>query len=151
MNEVSERRAFQEILRKVSEKWKRENLDIVPPYSKEQIQNSFDKIGKLVSRDIFQVYTTFGGLTDCQIDSNLLSFWSLEQLVAENSECKSEFTAFGDFLIYSHSYGYKYENENVSSVYSDLDGGEYIKISESVEEFFNLYLTDPMKIGLYEE
>lgn len=142
---------LKETLRKISEKWKKENLKTVSPYSKEQIQDTFDKIGKLVSKDIFQIYTTFGGLADGEMDSNLLSFWNLNQLVAENSSLKSNLTLFGDFLIYSHLYGYKYENENVSSVYSDFETGEYIKISESVEEFFNLYLTNPMKIGLYKE
>lgn len=140
-----------EILQKISEKWKKENLELVSPYSEEHIQNSFDKIGKLVSKDIFQVYTTFGGMSEGEIDCNLLSFWNLNQLVVENTSLKSDLALFGDFLVYSHLYGYKYENENISSVYSNFETGEYLKISESVEEFFNLYLTDPMEIGLYKE
>lgn len=140
-----------EILQKISEKWKKENLEIVSPYSEEKIQNSFDKIGKLVSKDIFQVYTTFGGMSEGEMDSNLLSFWNPDQLVVENSRLKSNLILFGDFLIFSHLYGYKYENEDISSVYSDFETGEYLKISESVEEFFDLYLTNPIEIGLYKE
>ena len=105
-----------EILQKISEKWKKENLELVPCYSEEQIQNSFDKIGRLVSKDILQVYTTFGGMSEGEMDSNLLSFWNLDQFVGENKSLKSDLALFGDFLIYSHLYGYKYENENISSV-----------------------------------
>jgi hypothetical protein len=141
----------QETLQKIVEKWKDENLELVSPYSVEQVQKNFDKIGKLVSKDILQIYTTFGGIADENIDSNLLSFWTLEQLVVENSSRKSDFILFGDFLIFSHLYGYKYENKNISSVYSDFETGEFLKISESVEEFFHLYLTNPREIGLYKE
>jgi len=140
-----------EIFQKIVQKWKGENLGILSPYSEKQIQNSFDKIGKSVSKDIFQVYLNVGGLADGKMDSNLLSFWSLEQIVAENLKYKTDFTLFGDFLISSHLYGYKYENENISSVYSDFETGEYLEISDSVEDFFNLYLTNPVEIGLYQE
>lgn len=133
------------------EKWKGENLKITEPCSEEQIQNSFNKISKPISKDVLQVYTIFGGLADCEMDSNLFSFWTLEQLVNENLEFKTEFTLFGDFLIFSHLYAYKYENENISSVYTDYGINEYTKISESVEEFFDLYLTNPLEIGLYQE
>jgi hypothetical protein len=140
-----------ELLQKIFEKWKGENLQIVSPYSEEQIQSSFDKIGKLVSKDIIQVYMTFGGMSETEMDSNLMSFWNLDQIIIENKSKKSNLTLFGDFLIYSHLYGFRYENENISSVYSDFEMGEYVKICESVEEFFNLYLTNPMEIGLYKE
>jgi hypothetical protein len=62
-----------ELLQKIFEKWKGENLQIVSPYSEEQIQSSFDKIGKLVSKDIIQVYMTFGGMSETEMDSNLKS------------------------------------------------------------------------------
>ena len=140
-----------EILQKIAEKWKEENLQIVLPYAKEQIKSAFDKIGKLVSKDIIQIYTTFGGIANEGIDSNLLSFWSLEQMIAENLKFKTDFALFGDFLIFSHLYGYKYENEDVSSVYCDFGTGKYLRTSDSVEEFFDLYLTNPTEVGLYKE
>ena len=137
---------------KIFEKWQAEGLQVVSPYSEEQIKNSFDKIGKSVSADVLRVYTSFGGIDWNQpMDSNLLSFWTLDQIVAENSARRSELVFFGDFLIFSHLYGYRYENENISSVYSDFETGEYLKIADSVEDFFRLYLTDPMEIGLYKE
>ena len=63
-----------EILQKIAEKWKGENLEIVSPYSEEQIKCAFDRIDKLVSKDIIQIYTTFGGISNEGMDSNLLSF-----------------------------------------------------------------------------
>lgn len=136
------------LLEKVIEKWKKEELKIVQPYSETQVREAFDKIGKLVSKDVMQIYTSIGSMND-NMDLNLLCFWNLDNLVTENLNHKSEFTLFGDFLINSHFYGYKYENENISSVYSDFQTSEHIKIAESVEEFLHLYLTDPWEIGLY--
>lgn len=140
-----------EILEKVAEKWKSEDLKIVSPYSDEQIKNAFDKIGKPASKDILQIYTAFGGIADWGMDSNLLGFWTLEQIVDENLKIESDFALFGDFFIFTYLYGYKYVNENVSSVYSNSESEEYTKVADSVEEFFNLYLTDPVEIGLYQE
>lgn len=137
-----------EILENVIQKWKNEELEVVQPYSETQVREAFDKIGKSVSKDIIQIYTSIGSMNDT-MDLNLLCFWNLGNLVTENLNHKSKFTLFGDFLINSHFYGYKYENENISSVYSDFETGEYIKIAESVEEFLHLYLTDLIEIGLY--
>lgn len=86
-----------EMLLKVVNKWKAENLEIASPYSKRHIQSAFAKIGKSISKDIIEIYTTFGGLADEMMDSNLLSFWTLDQLVYENSSRKSDFVLFGDF------------------------------------------------------
>ena len=72
-------------------------------------------------------------------------------MIAENLKFKTDFALFGDFLIFSHLYRYKYENEDVSSVYCDFGTGEYLKTSNSVEEFFDLYLTNPTGVGLYKE
>lgn len=54
-------------------------------------------------------------------------------------------------MIYSHFYGYKFENEKISSVYSDFETGEFMKVSDSTEECFHLYITNPIEIGLYKE
>ncbi|MEO6588158.1 MAG: hypothetical protein ABIP06_02420 [Pyrinomonadaceae bacterium] len=101
---------MQEILQKIVEKWKGENLEIISAYSEKQVRGEFDKIGELISKDVLQVYKTIGGIADQDMDSNLLSFWTLEQIVAENSSHKSDFVLFGDFLIFSHLYGYKCES-----------------------------------------
>ncbi len=85
------------------------------------------------------------------MDNSLFSFWTLNQLVDANEKYKSDFTLFGDFLIDSHYCGFKYENENLSSVYSDFESGKLLKIADSVEEFFNLYLTSPIEVGFYQE
>jgi hypothetical protein len=71
-------------------------------------------------------------------------------IVKENS-ASSELTCFADFLIESHRYAFKYENENTSSVYSNCESEDFVKIADSIEQFFDLYLTNPNKIGLFEE
>ena len=148
---------LKEKLAKVINRWHKENLGLVSPYSERRILDSFAAVGNLISNDVFELYNVVGGMSDGEIDLTLLSFWSLEQVIKENSLkseytlLESEYTLFADFLVYSHLYAFKYENENTSSIHSDYETGEFVKIANSVEEFFNIYLTNPNKIGLFEE
>jgi len=89
-------------------------------------------------------------MTDEDMDESLLSVWTLERIAKENSTV-SELTYFADFLINSHSYAFKFENINTSSVYSDWESGDFVKVADSIEQFFDLFLTNPNKIGLFEE
>ena len=144
---------LKEVLQGVARKWENEGLIVAAPsYSEEQIGRVFAEIGKPVSADVVEVYRTLGGMADGEIDENLLCFWNLDRLIAENSVKRNEKLVFcGDFLIYSHLYGFQYENEFNSSVYSDFESENYAKVADSIEDFLNFYLTEPTKIGLYEE
>ena len=141
---------LKEVLPRVARKWEDEDLFVAPSHSDEQIRRVLAELGKPVSADVIEVYRTLDGMADGKMDENLLCFWSLEQLVAENSaKLHEELTMFGDFLICTYLYGYRYENEYTSSVYSDFESGNYAKVADSIEEFLNIYLTEPAKIGLY--
>lgn len=142
---------LEEILSKVIEKLKTEKIQIASPFSEEYILSSFEKIDKSVSKDIIKLYTTIGGYVDENMDNNLFSLWTLKQLITENSKYRSNFTLFGDYSIFCCLYAFKYENENISSVYSDFETGKFLKIADSVEHFLSLYLTNPIEIGLYQE
>lgn len=139
-----------EVLHRVARKWEKEGLFVAPSHSEEQIRRVLAELVKTVSADVIEVYRTLDGMADGKMDENLLCFWNLEQLVVENSAKRhEELTFFGDFLIYSHLYGFRYENEYASSVYSDFESENYAKVADSIEEFLNIYLTEPAKIGLY--
>lgn len=141
---------LKEKLAEVIEKWRRENVKPSPPKSEKKIVECFLAIERSLSKDVLEFYSICDGTIDEKMDNSLLSVWSLETVVKENSTV-SKLTYFADFLIESHRYAFKYENENTSSVYSDWETSELIKVADSVERFFDLYLTKPNEIGLFKE
>jgi hypothetical protein len=86
-------------------------------------------------------------MIDYEMNSECFSFWSLKKVIEENNQ---KGLAFADFLIDSHRYYFKYEDENRSSVHTDwFEGGQMIKIADSVNEFFEMYLRSSEKLGLF--
>lgn len=141
---------LKEKLEKAIKRWHEENIKLSPPNSEQQIIDCFLEIKSLISKDVLELYSNFGGMFDEGMDESLLSIWTLEQIKKENSTV-SELTFFADFLIDTHRYAFKYENENTSSVYCDYETSEFLKIADSVEQFFDLYLANPNEIGLFRE
>lgn len=133
-----------EKLVKVVQQWKKEGLEISPPSSEQQIIDCFQKIKKPISKDVLEFYIFTGGVSEGEMDSELFSFWTLKEIIEENLRLKSEVALFADFLIFSHCYGFKYENLMISSVYIDWLGQfPLTKVADSVEEFFDIYLKNP--------
>jgi hypothetical protein len=138
-----------ENLKKVGELWKQDGLDLAKPLTKNEVIDNFAKLEILISRDIIDVYSNLGGMSDCDSDSVCFSFWTVEKIIEEN-ESNSEFTFFADFLIESHLYGFKFENENVSSIHIYYGENEIEKVAGSFEEFFEIYLTSSKDLYLFE-
>ena len=76
------------VIENVLDKWKSEGLELALPNSEKEITRIFAKIGKKISKDIIQLYSTIGGNSNGRMDNNLLSFWTLEDLIEENSKQK---------------------------------------------------------------
>ncbi|HXG83146.1 MAG TPA: hypothetical protein VNI84_03875 [Pyrinomonadaceae bacterium] len=141
---------LKEKLSKAINRWQEENIKLSPPETEQEIIDCFLAIESLISKDILEFYSAFGGMVDDVMDNSLLSIWTLEKIKQENSTV-SELTYFADFLIETYRYAFKYENENTSSIYCDCETSEFLKIADSVEQFFDLYLTNPNEIGLFRE
>jgi hypothetical protein len=141
---------LQEKLAKAIRGLQEENLRLAPPNTEQQIIDCFLAIESLISKDILEFYGNFGGMVDGDMGESLLSVWTLEEIKKKNLTA-SELTCFADFLIESHCYAFKYENTNISSIYSNCETSDFVKIADSVEQFFDLYLTNSNKIGLFED
>lgn len=141
---------MKENITKVIQRWQKENLRLSPSNSEQQISDCFRSIKKLLSKDILEFYSNFGGMIDGDMSESLLSVWTLEE-IAEKNSVSHELTCFADFLIESHRYAFKYENVNTSSVHSNWETSDFVKVADSLEQFLDLYLTNPNKIGLLEE
>ena len=137
-----------ENLRKVSGIWEKEGLELAKPFSKEELLEKFANLKIPFSQDAVEVYSNLGGMIDSESDSTFFSFWTIERLIEEN-EANSELVYFADFLINSHFYGFKFENEFVSSIHIYWSETQIEKIAESFDEFFETYLISPENYYLF--
>ncbi len=137
-----------ENVKKVEQVWKNEDLKIAEPLSENNVVESFANLGVLLSKEVIDVYSNLGGMIDENMDSVCFSFWTVERILTENKP-NSELTFFADFLINSHWYGFKFENENVSSIHIYWGENQIEKIADSFNEFFENYLTKPEEYFLF--
>jgi hypothetical protein len=126
-----------------------EGIKLRPPGSINFVDKALSKTGRLISRDVFELYAATGGMNVDGNDSNLFSLWNLNRVIDENSRARSEDLLFGDFSLDSHFYCFRYESIDRSSVW--IDHFDYVppeKVADSVAEFFELMLKDPKAVGL---
>jgi hypothetical protein len=138
-------------LEKVIETWQREGVNLLPPNEEAAIIAELNKIGRKYSRDALSLYCATGGMPDGESDSHMWSLWPLTRIVLENSRYDSPYILFADFLIDSHLYCFRYENDERSSVCIEYcNGDEPKQVAGSVNEFFELYLRSPGCLEMFE-
>ncbi|MDQ3584329.1 MAG: hypothetical protein M3407_00995 [Acidobacteriota bacterium] len=107
---------LQENLKKITELWKREELKLAKPLLESEIIDTFANLRIPISKEVIDVYSNLGGMIDWGTDSICFSLWTVEKIVEENG-LNLDLTFFADFLINSHLYGFKFENEDISSIH----------------------------------
>jgi hypothetical protein len=131
----------------VLKRWRREGVSLLPPADEAGVVAELEKTGRRCSRDVVALYCATGGMAEGESDSHVWSLWPLARVVLENSRYERPYILFADFLIDSHLYCFKYDNEESSSVCVDyFNGEEPERVAESVTEFFELYLRSPEKL-----
>jgi hypothetical protein len=132
------------------QRWNREDLRLLPPIEESVIKASLDNLGRACSRDVLALYSLTGGMEDGYSDSHMLSLWPFQKAIAETARYTRPYIMFADFLIDSHLYCFRYENQERSSVVVDYVNGEEPElVAESVEEFFKLLNCDAAKLGMF--
>ena len=133
------------------ERWKLEEVALHPPLREAVVVAKLDALGRPYSRDVLALYVATGGMEDGYSDSHMMSLWSLERAISETSRQSRAYILFADFLIDSHFYCFRYENEERSSVGVDyLNGEEPELLAESVEEFFEILNNDAVRLKMFE-
>ena len=133
------------------EKWKREEIALHSPMKESVVMAKLGALGRAYSRDVLALYAATGGMEDGYSDSHMLSLWSLERVILETSRHNKPYILFADFLINSHFYCFKYENEERSSVGVDyLNGEEPEWLAESVDGFFEILNSDAARLRVFE-
>lgn len=137
-----------ENLGKVNRIWAQEGLELDKSLSEVEVIETFANLKILISKDVVDVYSNLGGMTDWGTDAICFSFWTIDKIVEENKS-NSGLTFFADFLINSHLYGFKFKDEDVSSIHIYYGENDIEKIADSFDEFFENYLTKPEKYFLF--
>jgi hypothetical protein len=131
--------------------WEREGISLHPPVEEVVATSALSKIGRPYSRDVVALYRATGGMGEGESDSHMWSLWSMERVVSENSRYDRAHILFADFLLDSHFYCFKYENEERSSVCVEyFSGDEPEPVANSVQQFFEVFISDPAKLDMFE-
>ncbi|MDQ3816568.1 MAG: hypothetical protein M3362_02615, partial [Acidobacteriota bacterium] len=107
------------IMDDVLRKWRKDGVSLLPPANEAGVIAALDITGRRYSRDVVALYCATGGMVKGGSDAHVWSLWPLEQVVAESSRYGRPELPFGDFLIHSHLYCFRYEDEGRSSVFMD--------------------------------
>jgi hypothetical protein len=127
--------------------WERKGIKLLPPHGEREVAASLSRLGRPFSRDVVSLYCLTGGMEDGATDDEGLSLWPLKRLAADNSSRPRPTLLFMDFLLNSHFYGLQYEDPETSSVYVDYFSDEPPRrVADSLDGFFQLYLSDPLKL-----
>jgi hypothetical protein len=129
----------------VLRRWEAQGLPLVPPADRETVVRALTGTGKPFARDLVDLYCVTGGLEDW-MDDLWFTLWPLRRVARENSADEDDGLRFADVLISCFEYSLRPEDECRSAVYG---GYETRRLAGSIDEFFELYLTDPGKLDLF--
>jgi hypothetical protein len=130
-------------------RWRREGVKLLPPRDEREVVAALRRTGRPFARDLVGLYRATGGMDDGCMDGECMTLWALERVAGENEARAGAQLLFMDFLINSHAYGLRYEDAETSSVYVDYFGDRPPRrVADSLDEFFRLYLSDPLKLFL---
>jgi hypothetical protein len=104
--------------------------------------------GKHFAQDVVEFYSVTGGVRDSEMDALGFTLWPLASVRTLNhrGEQSELDLAFGDVLLDACRYYFRFEDDLHSSVYG---GYEFRKLAGSIEQFFELYLTNPVGLDLH--
>lgn len=137
------------IVEQVLAQWRNDGIELLPPYDEKKVISTLSLTRRKFSKDVIELYCLTGGMAAGESDRYLWSLWCLENLANENADYHKPYLLFADFLIHSHLYCFEYRSEAVSAVCIEWgNGNRPQRIADSVEDFFQLYLTKPEEIEL---
>lgn len=114
--------------------WKSEGILLNGPAEASTIKSCELKLGFTFPEDFKKFYSICNGFTEWQMDSKMLSLWSLRRIETDNFH--PGFIAFADYNANGSQIGFKIGNVGI---YKDY---ELISFCETFEEFINHWQID---------
>ena len=127
------------------------DITLLLPNEEAAVAAALNGIERKYSRDIIALYAATGGMKDGDSDAHLWSLWPLARILSDYPHYDRPYILFADFLMDSHLYCFRYENDERSSVCIEYGNGEEPKcVVGSVAEFFEIYLRSPIDLDMFE-
>ncbi len=139
------------VLSRCLQHWRGAGIRLGAPVPETEIREAWCRLGKRVSRDVIELYTTLGGFAEYEWDNddNLWSLWPWDYVIEQNTLYPSDGVRFACVSIQVHSYELMFENDNDSVVCAVWDHkGAPLESWQvvSLTEFFRIYLDDPKRL-----
>lgn len=135
-----------ENLKPVIIRWEQQRVKLLPPVDTDSVVRALSRTGKRFSADVVRLYEVTGGAED--MDSVGFTLWPLSRIVMTNNGSQSPDLAFADCLIDCFWFFFHYEDGTRSSIYGGYDRR---KLADNIDQFFGLYLTQPVTLDLHSE
>jgi hypothetical protein len=127
--------------------WRAQGIDLLPPADEATIRGAFARLGAPCSAEVVRLYQLTGGM-DGGMDEKCFSLWPLARIGEWNGrEPRGGDIAFADWLINSHLFFLRHEDDDHSSVHRRYE--EPRKLADSVEEFFERCMNDPESVDVF--
>ena len=127
-------------------RWRAKGVPLQPGICAREVTALLAEVGRETSRDVLELFEAANGMIRDESDDRLFSWWPIEQCVQECSRFEQCYVPFADFLISSHEYCFKRVSSERSSVFIHCGQANERQIAATVEEFFYLLLSDPMRL-----
>ena len=124
--------------------WKSQARSILPPVDRDVVIQKLTRTGKRFATDVVNLYCITGGF-DGEMDDLGFSLWPIWRVEMQNTGSVHNDLAFADVLLDACWCYFRFETEFHSSVYGGYDCR---RLANSIDEFFRLYLADPVKLDL---
>ena len=128
--------------------WLAEPAPFHPGVPADEVTAKLASVGRQTSSDVLQLFAIVNGMTAGESDTRMFSLWGIDQCVNECGRYGVELIPFADFLISSCEYCLKRESSERSSVVVCYPDAPARQVAESVEQFFHLLVTDPVRVEI---
>ena len=138
-----------ETLERVKQHWISEGLALGPTPDRAQLCARFIDLGIKPASEVLQVFTTLGGFANDDLDSECLTFWTIEKILTENSAVYAKdrpYVHFADFLFNSHTYAFSVAQMDRVEVHCYDNEDKIVKVANSFQDFFRYYLDELGKL-----
>ncbi|MBA0885494.1 SMI1/KNR4 family protein [Flavobacterium undicola] len=105
---------------KIIDQWTNKKIKLSPPSTMELIKATEEILSFQFPDDFKEFYLKLDGFADWDWTENMFSIWPLARIIEEyNNESDKNFIVFADYLINSHQYGFKKDQNGVFKSYGE--------------------------------
>ena len=129
--------------------WQKAGIRPGHPATESDISDLRSRTGAMMPSSFEQFLRQFNGIEQSSIGNDLLTFWSIGQILSFGISSKSGdffYIPFADYCLNSHIYILRLDANGVEDGLLAADVMHERIVANSFDEFISLYLDDPIKL-----